>query len=306
MKRTIIISSVILVSVASCNLYSSDLSKVQWVPTYLDIARKDDVKTILLVIDTGITATCPGKPEDWSVEAVVNDSNKIAKIKGVLQTAGPDMEEWESWWKQHPDWKVNYYKYGGEEGECWKNYMSKMLFIDGSNRGFILGFDADSMSKKVDFCGGTSEKLFEVIEDQNSWNSVFDISDEIDINDVGITGIEWLPTIEDFECNGTKDIKVLIFLENDANEPENCAELGRITDPEKIKEFMKALGENVKEPGWEGKIVKMAIINEKNQGMIRKIALDYTNKKVLSFQHYSEKAFGILKELKIIKNEKGS
>lgn len=297
----------ILVNVASCNSYNSDLSKVQWVPTYLDIAHEGNVRTIILTYDSydGVAADCSEKPEDWEVTAKINDSNKIAEIQASLQAAKPDTEEFERWWKDHPDWKANYYKYGGGEGECGSDYYTeKMLFIDDVNNGFILSFDADSMSKKVRFCGGSSKKLYEVIRDQNSWNIIFQ-EDEIGLKDIGISDINWFPTFEDFKCKGTEDIKMLIFLEDDANKPENCTELGRITDPQKIKEFMGALGENVKEPGWEGKIVKMAIINKKNQGMIRKMAWDYANKRVLSFQQYSEKAFKILEELKIIKNKKG-
>lgn len=303
MKNTMITLSVVLAGLVSCNSHNLDLSKVQWVPTYLDIAQKDDVRIVLLAEDYGRTTKCPGKPEDWGIVVVINDVNKIAKIQDALHTTEPDIEEMERLWDIHPDWKVSYYKYGGWEWDCWMGlYTEKILFIDDSNNGFILGCDSDGMSKKVRFCGGSSEKLYEIIADPNFWDVIF--QDEKGLKDIGIVDINWLPTFEDFECKGTEDIKILVFLEDDADEPENCTEIGRITDPQKIKEFMDVLDEDLKEPVSEGKIVNMAIINKENQGLIRKMTWDYTNKRVHSYQHYSERAFKILEELEIISSEK--
>jgi len=280
MTRTMLVASLMILNLASCRSNNLDLSKVQWVPTYLDVAREDDVKMIVLLWDYGATANHSGSIEDWDEVERITEPAKIKEIQKALETAEPD--ESESW--------------------CYRIFEIKMAVINKSNQGLIMGLEPDDMSRKVYFCGGHSKELFEILPDLDLWEAN-------DTNDIDLSKVQWAPTFEDFferEGEQEESIKMLVFLENDANKPENCTELGRITNLQKIEEFIEVLDENIKGPGWEGKVVKMAIVNKKNQGLILKMAWSYTNKRVLSYQRYSERAFKILEELKIIDNEKDS
>jgi len=123
-------------------------------------------------------------------------------------------------------------------------------------------------------------------------------SDSFDLSKVW-----WAPTFEDVAR--ADNIKMLIFLygfDYNYHQPlEDLTEFARITDPEKIDRIMEAIGNSQRDTWPEGCLgTKMALIDEKNQGLIFNFCWDDKSKKVEFTCGYSEELYDLLVEYGVI------
>jgi len=119
-------------------------------------------------------------------------------------------------------------------------------------------------------------------------------------NSFDLSKVRWAPTFEDIVR--LHDIKMLIFLYDDAEEIKDCTEFGRITDPEKIERVGVAISNSQRDTLPEACLgTKMALIDEKNQGLILNFCWDDKSKKVEFTCGYSEELYDLLVEYGVIR-----
>ncbi|HEY4760274.1 MAG TPA: hypothetical protein VIH42_06825 [Thermoguttaceae bacterium] len=132
MKQMVLLVSLCLLSFVSCRSNSLDLSKVRWAPTFDDVARKDNIKMFVFLYDDA------EEIKDCTEFARISDPEKIKRIQEALEMASPDTL-----------------------GGC--AWLTKMALIDEKHQGLILKFGWDDKSKKVEFIGGYSEELYDLL-----------------------------------------------------------------------------------------------------------------------------------------------
>ncbi|HLB73464.1 MAG TPA: hypothetical protein VJJ98_05560 [Sedimentisphaerales bacterium] len=123
-------------------------------------------------------------------------------------------------------------------------------------------------------------------------------------NSFDLSKVRWAPTFED--VGRLHDIKMLIFLYdfdyNDDQQVKDCTEFARITDPEKIERVRVAISHSQRDTLPEGCLgTKMAVIDEKNQGLILNFCWDDKSKKVEFTCGYSEELYDLLVEYGVIR-----
>ncbi len=119
-------------------------------------------------------------------------------------------------------------------------------------------------------------------------------------NSLDLSKVRWAPTFEDVGRH--HDIKMLIFLYDDAEEIKDCTEFARITDPEKIERLRVAISQSQRDTLPEGCLgTKMAVIDGQNQGLILNFCWDDKSKKVEFTCGYSEELYDLLVEYGVIR-----
>jgi len=132
MRQMVPLLSLCLLSFVSCRSNSLDLSKVRWAPTFEDVGRLHDIKMLIFLYDDD------QQIKDCTEFARISDPEKIKRIQEALETARPDTL-----------------------GGC--AWLTKMAVIDERHQGLILKFGWDDKSKKVEFIGGYSEEVYDLL-----------------------------------------------------------------------------------------------------------------------------------------------